>query len=162
QRPNSGHPFLRQRRARLRHLRTTWVFPASYSPSPSRAVPICPLREEDAMSLRALLRSWRRRFDRRGRSTPATFRPRAEQLESRELLSGSTFHFDFGTATSPVCPGCLGVAPSAAYNPTRGYGWQNNATIKAIDRLTKDPLTRDFHQSTDATFLVDLPNGTYD
>jgi PKD repeat protein len=83
---------------------------------------------------------------------------RFEGLESRQLLSGN--HFDFGTQTSPVAAGYVGV-PVAAYNSTQGYGWTNAAKITGVDRGTQDDLVRDFHAGGDGTFLVDLPNGVY-
>jgi fibronectin type 3 domain-containing protein len=85
-------------------------------------------------------------------------------LESRQLLSTNLtlpLRFDFGTSTSPVAPGHTGV-PLVAYSARRGYGWQSLTGLSAIDRGTANPLTRDLDLGRDNTFLVDLPNGTYD
>jgi hypothetical protein len=82
-----------------------------------------------------------------------------EELEIRQLLS--SYHFDFGTSTSPVAAGYTGV-PLVSYSPSQGYGWQNLLGISAVDRGGNHPLTEDFHQGTNATFLVNMPNGTYD
>src|SRR5262245_20452333 len=86
-----------------------------------------------------------------------------EQLEKRELLATSVplpLHLDFGSSTSPVAFGDIGV-PVAGYSSTRGYGWLSTTGISAVDRGTSNPLTRDFHQGHDSTFLVDLAPGTY-
>lgn len=80
------------------------------------------------------------------------------ELEPRLLLSGT--HFDFGTPTSPVASGYVGV-PVVAYTSTMGYGWTSIAGITALDRGTTDSLTRDFHTANDGTFEVDVPNGLY-
>jgi PKD repeat protein len=80
-------------------------------------------------------------------------------LEERLLLSG--YHYDFGTTTSPVASGYTGV-PVVAYSSTQGYGWSDTSGITAVDTGTGTALTRDFHQGMDGTFLVDLPNGTYE
>jgi PKD repeat protein len=68
--------------------------------------------------------------------------------------------FDFGGPTQAVAPGYVGVAP-VAYSATQGYGWANPTTVSWTDRGTSNPLTRDFHWGVDDTFLVDLPDGTY-
>jgi PKD repeat protein len=83
-------------------------------------------------------------------------------LEKRELLSSSpaAFHFDFGTAYSPVAAGYTQVLP-VDYSAAAGFGWQDASTVTAVSRHTSDALTTDFHRSTDATFLVDVPNGNY-
>jgi PKD repeat protein len=86
------------------------------------------------------------------------FRLRLEELEARCLPS--PLHLDLGTKNSAVAPGYIGV-PLVAYNKTRGYGWMSITGLSAIDRGTSDPLTSDFHSGQDATFRVDLPNGTY-
>src|SRR5262249_17926298 len=85
-------------------------------------------------------------------------KPRIEQLESRELLSG--FHLDFGTATSPVAAGYTRMA-LAAYNPTTGYGWGSPPGLSAYNKTTSNALTRDGHTGTNSTFKVDVANGIY-
>ena len=60
-----------------------------------------------------------------------------ELLEERALLSA--WHFDFGTPTSPVASGYIGV-PVQLYDPTLGYGWQSTTGITAVDRGTSNPL----------------------
>src|SRR5262245_47803902 len=113
------------------------------------------------MSFSSLFTFTLRRFRARPRQRPAGLR--LEQLESRDLLSA--YHLDFGTVNngvpSPVAPGYVGVALTA-YSPSVGYGWDNLTGLSATDRGTSDPLTRDFHSGPDGTFLIDLPNGTYD
>ena len=69
--------------------------------------------------------------------------------------------FDFGTATSPVADGFTGVHPGTAYAVAAGFGWAAG-TIDARDRATWGDLNRDFNFTPLGTFVVDLPNGTYD
>jgi chitodextrinase len=103
---------------------------------------------------------------------------RIEALEGRRLLSTSSYTFDFGTTTSPVLSGAIGVS-TETYTPTRGYGWVSASDLGPRDRgqapgyLQVSPtqfrdelssLARDFVQgssSRTSTFLVDLPNGGY-
>ncbi|HXG12418.1 MAG TPA: PKD domain-containing protein, partial [Gemmataceae bacterium] len=112
-----------------------------------------------------LLRSWL------NRPAPANRRPRKsarppvaiEQLEERQLLATALtapLLFDFGTDTSPVADGAVGV-PLVKYSSARGYGWKSLPGLTAVDRLTSDPLTCDFHRGRNGTFVVDLPNGSY-
>ncbi len=72
-----------------------------------------------------------------------------------------SFAFDFGTRRTAVAPGYVGV-PLLAYREARGYGWRSLSGLRAADRATGDALTSDFHRGARGTFLVDLPNGTYD
>src|SRR5262245_8751466 len=115
------------------------------------------------MSWLRKLRSWlgsapsARRTRKRARRYPLG----VEALERRELLSGTTFHLDLGTFTSPVAAGYTGVGP-ISYSTSTGYGWQSTVGISALDRLSGTSLTRDMHLGTDAAFLLDVPNGQYD
>src|SRR5262245_42159559 len=114
---------------------------------------------------RSLLQSWLNRpISQRRRQRHSRRAVALEQLEQRELLSTTLFTdpltLAFGTARSPVAPGAKGVAP-VSYSATRGYGWNNLAGITAVDRGTADPLTRDLHKGKNNTFLVDVPNGSY-
>ncbi|HEX6987222.1 MAG TPA: fibronectin type III domain-containing protein, partial [Planctomycetaceae bacterium] len=67
---------------------------------------------------------------------------------------------DFGTSASPLAGGHARVTEATKYSSALGHGWLSG-TVASRDRGTADPLTRDFNFSTDATFAVDLPNGTY-
>jgi fibronectin type 3 domain-containing protein len=69
--------------------------------------------------------------------------------------------FDFGTATSPMAPGFVGVSNATRYNATLGYGWLDG-TVAARDRGVGGDLLRDFVFTPAATFAVDVPNGGYD
>ena len=80
------------------------------------------------------------------------------ELEPRLLMT--SYHFDFGTSTSPCASGYTAV-PIVAYNPQLGYGWSNTSGISAIDRGTGNNLTRAFQTGSNGTFEVSLPNGTY-
>ena len=70
--------------------------------------------------------------------------------------------YDFGTQTSPVAPGTTGVSESTLYSRPLGYGWASTVGLSSRDRSTADPLTRDFVFGSNNSFLVDVPNGTYD
>ena len=80
--------------------------------------------------------------------------------------------FDFGATTSPVQTDFLQVVPQTIYNATRGYGWLTR--VAAGDRRdnydtyqesaahdTASFLRTDFNSGRNATFKVDVPNGTY-
>ncbi|WP_165229491.1 PKD domain-containing protein [Aquisphaera insulae] len=90
-------------------------------------------------------------------------RPRFEVLEDRQLLSiAGSLQFDFGPTGYAVAPGYTG-ASNAAYSTTTGFGWQSsNGVYGGGDWWpNSNPVTSDFAYSNNATFLVDLPNGTY-
>lgn len=68
--------------------------------------------------------------------------------------------FDFGTSSSPLEDGYTRVTGSTTYNVARGYGWTQ--AVNHLDRRAGTSLTRDLHYRDVATFLIDVPNGTYD
>ncbi len=74
------------------------------------------------------------------------------------------FAFDFGGASSPLATGFGRVSSTTTYSAATGYGWQAGSAV--TDRQTStDPLaalTADFAETRDASFRVDLPNGTYE
>jgi hypothetical protein len=87
-----------------------------------------------------------------------------EELEKRQLLATSLaapLHFDFGTSTSAVAAGYTAVSLKL-YSNSVGYGWQSHTGLIATDRGTSDPLTSAFVRGKAGTFLINLPNGTYD
>ncbi len=75
--------------------------------------------------------------------------------------------FDFGTATSPVQPGWLGVHAGSAYDKAQGYGWGQHGPLRDTDKPQANDLERDFclgyggKGDLAAHFLVDLPDGPY-
>ena len=69
--------------------------------------------------------------------------------------------FDFGTDTSAVATGFVGVRQGTAYTPARGHGW-TAGTVTARERAAGDDLSRDFHFTVNATFVVDVPARAYD
>ncbi len=72
--------------------------------------------------------------------------------------------FDFGTAASPSAAEYAPVSQNTTYNAALGYGWLDGR-IGERDRGASsgaDALTRDFHQTSNGTFGVDLTPGTYD
>src|SRR6516225_7726189 len=75
------------------------------------------------------------------RASSLRARLRFDQLEER-LPPATTWNFDFGTASSPVAPGYLGVS-RAAYSTASQYGWLSPTGLIAKDRGTSSPLTRD-------------------
>lgn len=90
-----------------------------------------------------------------------------------DVLRGvdSTLVFDFGPGSSPVAPGAIGVG-TALFSAKVGFGWSGGRTqvrgIRAVDRHTVDPLTRDFvettgrRSTTSPGFGVEVPDGLYD
>jgi hypothetical protein len=73
---------------------------------------------------------------------------------------GQPLLFDFGTPASPVAPGYTQVTATTTYTAARGFGW-TSGKIDDLNRGTGDPLTQDANYTTDGTFAVDLPAGTY-
>ncbi|WP_375435973.1 rhamnogalacturonan acetylesterase [uncultured Hymenobacter sp.] len=75
--------------------------------------------------------------------------------------SGKTsYKFDLGAGS--VAPGYRQVLPSATYSEERGYGFDFNTTVTAVDRKGKDALKGDFVTSDKPFyFSVDLPEGNY-
>jgi Zn-dependent metalloprotease/fibronectin type 3 domain-containing protein len=81
-------------------------------------------------------------------------------INGLELTPSKPRQFDFGTPTSPVAGGHVGVTNTTTYTPQLGYGWLSG-TIASRDRATGTSLNRDFNFTPLGTFAVDLPNGTY-
>jgi len=69
--------------------------------------------------------------------------------------------FDLGTASSPVASGHTRVTHLSAYSPATGFGW-TAGTIGSRDRGSGGDAGRDFNYTPAGTFVVDVPNGTYD
>ena len=82
-------------------------------------------------------------------------------INALELVAVPARHFDFGTATSPIAPGFVRACPATRYSAAQGYGWLSG-TVDCRDRATGSSLARDFNFTALGTFVVDLPNGTYD
>ncbi|AMV27721.1 Beta-agarase A precursor [Gemmata sp. SH-PL17] len=86
----------------------------------------------------------------------------AEQLEQRELMAALAY--DFGPLGKPVAAGAVAHALEL-YGAANGAGWtsvSNGSWLMTASRNIADPMNRDFVFGSDATFKVDLPNGTYD
>ena len=59
-------------------------------------------------------------------------------------------------------PGTIAVNGwGTRYNPAVGYGWTAADSIYGFDRGKSNPLTTDVNVGGDASFAVDLPDGTY-
>ena len=72
----------------------------------------------------------------------------------------TSFKFDFGSGKP--APGYQQVLPTAIYTTDKGYGFDFNTTVKAVDRGGKDALKGDFVTSEKPFyFSVDLPEGNY-
>src|SRR5947209_8585178 len=87
--------------------------------------------------------------------------PLLELLEERLAPSATQWAFDFGTKTSPVAPGYIGVS-NQNYSSSSGYGWAGTSNQFAFDDGGTNPLTRDgmrIYQS--GTFLANVSNGNY-
>lgn len=69
-------------------------------------------------------------------------------------------HFDLGTAASPLAGGFARVSEATQYTADLGYGW-HSGSVRGVDRGTSESLTRDFNATSDGTFAVDVPRGTY-
>ena len=83
-----------------------------------------------------------------------------DQFSGSFVFADAIARFDFGTGTSAVAPGYVGVSMWDDYDAAVGHGWQDGWVIE----LSRggDPLTGDFNYTEDGTFAVDLPNGEYD
>jgi fibronectin type 3 domain-containing protein len=68
--------------------------------------------------------------------------------------------YDFGTASSPIQTGYTRVTHTTTYNASRGYGWQSGS-IDSRDRGNGSALDRDLNFTRNGTFVVDVPDGTY-
>jgi len=95
----------------------------------------------------------------------------AAQLAYSQILP---LQFDFGTPSSTVESGYIGVQPTEVYTPSRGYGWNvalvpsggwNEGAVDQgviTDSSPMKNLRRDHHASVYIrTFSVNIPNGTY-
>jgi fibronectin type 3 domain-containing protein len=69
--------------------------------------------------------------------------------------------FDFGTRTSAVEAGHVGVNERSKYSTSAGFGWVSGQ-VQSVDRRTGAARDRDLNLTQNATFAVDLPNGVYD
>ncbi|MFC4616667.1 GDSL-type esterase/lipase family protein [Cellulomonas algicola] len=76
----------------------------------------------------------------------------------------ATWKFDLGTATSPVADGYRQVTEATRYDASTGFGIvpADGVTPISRDRGTTDAADRDFVLATAWSFVVDVPNGTYD
>lgn len=68
--------------------------------------------------------------------------------------------FDFGTGTSPVMEGYIGVGPNDLYTVERGYGLDQ--AVNSRLRSGGTDLTNDFVLAASFGFQTDIPNGDYD
>lgn len=106
-----------------------------------------------------LFQSWtqRRQCPKRSRKQ-AYVRLQIDALEPRHMLSG--YHFDFGTAQSPVGTGYVS-APITKYTAAIGYGWTDASSLREVVRTPGTAVTRDFLAAKDRTFQIKVANGTY-
>ncbi len=77
--------------------------------------------------------------------------------------------YDFGTPASPVATGYTPVYSNSGYSAAAGFGWlSSSGPIVGYDTgnttaTSPDPkVTEDFNYTQNATFAVDVANGTYD
>lgn len=83
-----------------------------------------------------------------------------DQFTATFVLEPFLMAFDFGTATSTVADGFIGVTPATVYSAETGHGWVSG-TVLGVDRTTGTDLTRDLNFTQLATFAADVPIGTY-
>jgi transcriptional regulator CtsR len=71
--------------------------------------------------------------------------------------------FDFGISSSPVESGYIQVTPQTSYpsGTSATYGWGQSQSLTGRDAGLGAALDRDVNITTDGTFFVDAPNGTY-
>jgi hypothetical protein len=70
--------------------------------------------------------------------------------------------FDFGTKSSKLEGGYSRVTEKTALTDTATFGWvPGSGTVKSGDRGNGSNLDRDVNYTTDATFAVNVANGTY-
>ena len=67
---------------------------------------------------------------------------------------------DFGTASSPLDAGYRRVTAADRYRPANGLGWLSG-TVVARDRAKGDARERDLVATAKATFVIDVPRGSY-
>lgn len=70
------------------------------------------------------------------------------------------YHFDFGTANSPLATGYTRVSAANVYTSQQGWGW-TGGDYKEHDRAIGSALQRDFIFGSDYSFRADLENGNY-
>ncbi|WP_084101663.1 fibronectin type III domain-containing protein [Demequina sp. NBRC 110051] len=83
----------------------------------------------------------------------------ASAAEEADLFAAK---FDFGTPTSPVADGWTGINESTAYSAELGYGIAPGSAPASRVRDAARPVEGDFVLAAAWTFLVDVPNGSYD
>jgi hypothetical protein len=69
-------------------------------------------------------------------------------------------NYRFGTASSPVPAGAMGVTESTAFNANLGYGW-TYGWLGSYEEGQGTAQDSGFIWTTDATFAVNLANRTY-
>jgi len=86
---------------------------------------------------------------------------RIESLEERQLLAGGAVFqkdFDFGTSTSAVAPGYIGIHEQSTYSPAVGYGWQSGAAVSpTLFGNLGEPDNDANGTASSAEFRVDVP-----
>ncbi len=95
---------------------------------------------------------------------------RLESVVADDSKDGYKFKyaFDFGTLSSPLKRGFIGIKPDSCYVSTLGYGWIKNNAMSGVNRGVEkssgspDELTCDFVEGkSDNIFRIDLPDGEY-
>jgi len=79
-----------------------------------------------------------------------------------KITNPTSFEFDFGPSSSPVCYGCMGINNTILYSDNGIVGWDSITNLEAVDNADLDESRRDLIKSTtDHTFMVNQPNGNY-
>jgi len=101
--------------------------------------------------------------------TGSTVGPQTLTAQSTTALTTTTapqapasYHFQFGSG-NPVASGYTLVTPASAYSAAQGYGWQSGTVSSRYDMTTTGltPIQLSYDFTSNATFAVDLANGTY-
>jgi hypothetical protein len=95
---------------------------------------------------------------------------RLESVIADDSKDGYKFKyaFDFGTLSSPLKRGFIGIEPESRYASILGYGWIKNNAMSGVNRGVEkgsgspNELTCDFIEGkSDSVFRIDLPDGEY-
>lgn len=81
-------------------------------------------------------------------------------FEAKQAATNNGFKFSF--APGKTAPGYTQVLPAAAYTKERGYGFDLDSKVEAVDRGGEDALRSGFCTSSKSFFFsVTLPEGNY-
>lgn len=124
-------------------------------------VPLDSYLGEKSRPGRTLMRGQVKSLNISGRGQIDFLNPRLERADAGAVAFAGLRAFDFGPLQSSVMPGFKEVTSAMAYEPTRGFGWENADIVRAATALQPDALYQDWINVQKGGFRVDLPNGKY-